>query len=140
MTIVRSRGTEQALMRATGQRDIRSIWPKYYSECHAVCFVIDSTDKERIEECWKVFGTVGPGAATAQMSGPLMSVYLRVRITEEVVTDHRVDGVPTLVLANKQDAEGAMAVEDIKQMFNQLIVGKLNVSEGAVMPISALKG
>ena len=33
-----------------------------------------------------------------------------------------------------------MAVEDIKQMFNQLIVEKLNVSEGAVMPISALKG
>ncbi|KAM0754363.1 P-loop containing nucleoside triphosphate hydrolase protein [Meredithblackwellia eburnea MCA 4105] len=97
-----------------GQRDIRSIWPKYYSECHALCFVIDSTDKERLEECWKVF--------------------------ETVVTDHRVDGVPTLVLANKQDAEGSMAVEDIKQVFNQLIVDKLNVSEGAVMPISALKG
>ncbi|KAM0786749.1 hypothetical protein ACM66B_002186 [Microbotryomycetes sp. NB124-2] len=97
-----------------GQRDIRSIWPKYYSECHAVCFVIDSTDKDRIEECWKVF--------------------------ETIVTDHRVDGVPTLVLANKQDAEGAMAVEDIKQVFNTLIVGKLNVSEGAVMPISALRG
>lgn len=60
--------------------------------------------------------------------------------TEEIVTDHRVDGVPTLVLANKQDCEGAMAVEDIKQMFNQLIVGKLNVSEGAVLPISALRG
>ncbi|KAK4057542.1 mitochondrial 5-aminolevulinate synthase [Microbotryomycetes sp. JL221] len=75
---------------------------------------IDSTDKDRIEECWKVF--------------------------ETIVTDHRVDGVPTLVLANKQDAEGAMAVEDIKQVFNTLIVGKLNVSEGAVMPISALRG
>lgn len=50
------------------------------------------------------------------------------------------DGVPTLVLANKQDCDGAMAVEDIKQMFNQLIVGKLNVSEGAVLPISALRG
>lgn len=60
--------------------------------------------------------------------------------TETIVTDHRVDGVPTLVLANKQDDSGAMAVEEIKQMFNQLIVGKLNVSEGAVMPISALKG
>lgn len=56
------------------------------------------------------------------------------------MTDHRVDGVPTLVLANKQDAEGGMAVEEIKQMFNQLIVGKLNVSEGAVMSISALRG
>jgi len=41
---------------ATGQRDIRSIWPKYYADCHAVVFVIDSTDKERIEECWAVFG------------------------------------------------------------------------------------
>ncbi|TKA51383.1 hypothetical protein B0A53_05314 [Rhodotorula sp. CCFEE 5036] len=97
-----------------GQRDIRSIWPKYYAECHAVVFVIDSTDKERIEECWAVF--------------------------EEIVTDSRVDGVPTLVLANKQDCEGAMAVEDIKQMFNKLIVGKMNVSEGGVLPISALRG
>lgn len=59
---------------------------------------------------------------------------------ETIVTDHRVDGVPTLVLANKQDCEGAMAVEDIKQMFNQHIVGKLDVSEGAVLPISALRG
>ncbi len=59
---------------------------------------------------------------------------------ETIVTDHRVDGVPTLVLANKQDDENAMAVEEIKQMFNQLIVGKLNVSEGGVMPISALRG
>lgn len=59
---------------------------------------------------------------------------------EEIVTDSRVDGVPTLVLANKQDCEGAMAVEDIKQMFNKLIVGKMNVSEGGVLPISALRG
>jgi len=56
------------------------------------------------------------------------------------VTDHRVDGVPTLVLANKQDCEGAMAVEDIKQMFNRHIVDKLDVSESAVLPISALRG
>jgi ADP-ribosylation factor related protein 1 len=33
-----------------------------------------------------------------------------------------------------------MAVEDIKQMFNQQIAEKLNVSEGNVMPISALRG
>lgn len=44
------------------------------------------------------------------------------------------------MLANKQDKEGSMKVEEIKQMFNKLIVDKLNVSEGAVMPISALKG
>ncbi|OAJ39960.1 hypothetical protein BDEG_23751 [Batrachochytrium dendrobatidis JEL423] len=33
-----------------GQRELRSIWEKYYSECHAIVFVVDSTDRVRIEE------------------------------------------------------------------------------------------
>ena len=40
-----------------GQREIRGLWEKYYLESSAVCFVIDSTAKERLEECWSVFGT-----------------------------------------------------------------------------------
>jgi hypothetical protein len=40
-----------------GQRDIRSIWPKYYDECHAVVFVIDASDQGRLSEGWEVFGT-----------------------------------------------------------------------------------
>lgn len=39
-----------------GQRDLHGIWEKYYSECHAIVFVVDSTDKERIEECKEIFG------------------------------------------------------------------------------------
>lgn len=56
------------------------------------------------------------------------------------MTDQRVEGVPTLVLANKQDVEGSVPVGEIMEMFNTLIVDKLNVSEGAVLPISALNG
>lgn len=59
---------------------------------------------------------------------------------ESIMTDQRVEGVPTLVLANKQDVEGSVPVGEIMEMFNKLIVDKLNVSEGAVLPISALKG
>jgi len=40
-----------------GQRDIRSIWPKYYDECHAVVFVLDAGDQARLSETWEVFGT-----------------------------------------------------------------------------------
>lgn len=40
-----------------GQRDIRSIWPKYYDECHAVVFVLDAVDQGRLAESWQVFGT-----------------------------------------------------------------------------------
>lgn len=39
-----------------GQRGIRSIWPKYYDDCHAVVFVIDAVDHERLSEGWEVFG------------------------------------------------------------------------------------
>lgn len=39
-----------------GQRDIRSIWPKYYDECHAVIFVLDACDQARLSEGWEVFG------------------------------------------------------------------------------------
>lgn len=59
---------------------------------------------------------------------------------ESIMTDQRVEGVPTLVLANKQDVEGSVPVGEIMEMFNTLIVDKLNVSEGAVLPISALNG
>lgn len=97
-----------------GQRDLRSLWPKYYSDCHAVCFIIDSTDKARMEETWDIF--------------------------DGLVTDSRLEGLPTLVLANKMDDEkNAYKIEEIKEIFNRH-VDRLNVSEAAVMPISALKG
>lgn len=40
-----------------GQRGIRSIWHRYYDDCHAVVFVIDAEDRERLSEGWEVFGT-----------------------------------------------------------------------------------
>lgn len=40
-----------------GQRDIRNIWVKYYDSCHAVAYVVDASDLERLAEGWEVFGT-----------------------------------------------------------------------------------
>jgi ADP-ribosylation factor related protein 1 len=40
-----------------GQRDIRTIWEKYYDECHAVAYVVDAADQARLDEGWAVFGT-----------------------------------------------------------------------------------
>jgi hypothetical protein len=39
-----------------GQRDIRLIWEKYYDACHAVAYVVDASDRERLDEGWTVFG------------------------------------------------------------------------------------
>jgi ADP-ribosylation factor related protein 1 len=39
-----------------GQKGIRSIWHRYYDDCHAVVYVIDAQDRERLSEGWEVFG------------------------------------------------------------------------------------
>ncbi|KAL0093731.1 ADP-ribosylation factor family-domain-containing protein [Phycomyces blakesleeanus] len=96
-----------------GQRDLHSIWERYYTECHAIVFVVDSTDKKRLEECKDTF--------------------------EKMITNDRVEGVPILMLANKQDLSGALRVEEIKEVFNKIAV-KLGARDSRVLPISALEG
>jgi ADP-ribosylation factor related protein 1 len=39
-----------------GQRGIRNIWHRYFDDCHAVVYVIDAEDRERLGEGWEVFG------------------------------------------------------------------------------------
>lgn len=41
-----------------GQRDLQSIWERYYSECHGIVFVVDSTDSKRLQECRDTFGNI----------------------------------------------------------------------------------
>ena len=41
-----------------GKRGIRSIWSKYYDDFHAVIYVVDAVDHERLSENWEVFGMV----------------------------------------------------------------------------------
>lgn len=70
-----------------GQTRVRSIWDKYYSEAHGLVFVLDSADVGRFEEA---------------------------RLAFDAVRDHAdLDGVPFLLLANKQDLPGALTSEDI---------------------------
>ncbi|KAB7504660.1 ADP-ribosylation factor-like protein 13B [Armadillidium nasatum] len=81
------RGCEITIYDLGGGSKIRGVWPKYFSEVHGVIFVIDSSDKDRIEECHSVL--------------------------EKLLSDKKITGKPVLVLANKQDVEGALDEIDI---------------------------
>lgn len=39
-----------------GQQELQSLWDKYYQESHAIIYVIDSHDRERMNESKAVFG------------------------------------------------------------------------------------
>lgn len=84
-----------------GQRDIRSIWPRYYDECHAVVFVVDASDQARLSETWEVFGGCGLARLT----------------TDEVLTSPRLLHLPLLLLANKQDKASSLTVSEIREAF-----------------------
>ncbi|CAK9254227.1 unnamed protein product, partial [Sphagnum jensenii] len=38
-----------------GQKDLQTLWDKYYAESHAVIYIIDSSDKERMQESREAF-------------------------------------------------------------------------------------
>ncbi|ODV76046.1 Arf family GTPase ARL3 [Cyberlindnera jadinii NRRL Y-1542] len=96
-----------------GQESLRSLWEEYYAHCHGIIFIVDSTDKGRLEECSDAF--------------------------MRIATDDSIANVPILMLANKQDLEDSLEVEDVKEIFNK-IAQHLSARDSRVLPISAITG
>ena len=96
-----------------GQTELQSLWEKYYDEAHAIIFVVDSTDRERIDAVREAL--------------------------ETVLINDKVEGLPILMLANKQDMPDALSVSDIQAIFNK-IAELLSARDSKVLPISALEG
>ena len=63
-----------------GQEELQALWDKYFAECHAIIYTVDSNDRERVEESKKSF--------------------------DAMIGNENLKGVPLLVLANKQDLPG----------------------------------
>lgn len=96
-----------------GQEDLQSLWDKYYAESHGVIYVIDSSDRERLQESKEAF--------------------------DKMVVNDSLNGVPLLVLANKQDIEGCLMVGEIKSVFNDS-ARRIGRRDCLVLPVSALQG
>ncbi|KAI5634655.1 ADP-ribosylation factor family domain-containing protein [Phthorimaea operculella] len=96
-----------------GQQELQSLWDKYYAECHAVIYIVDSSDRERISESKETF--------------------------DRMIASEHLSGVPLLVLANKQDIEDCMGVHTVKPIFNQNahLIGARDIM---LMATSALTG
>lgn len=76
-----------------GQEELQSLWDKYYAESHAVIYIIDSSDKERLEESKSAF--------------------------EKMISSEQLEGIPLLIVANKQDITDCMSVRDIRQVLRE---------------------
>ncbi|KAL2156218.1 hypothetical protein VTH82DRAFT_963 [Thermothelomyces myriococcoides] len=110
-----------------GQLSLRKLWQSYYASCHAIVFIIDSTD-------------IGDGSLEHDSSGRLEECRL---VLEDVLQNSEAEGVPLLILANKQDREDCVEVVRIKEgLVKRVFEGDKagSIRDSRVLPVSALTG
>eukprot|EP00276_Gloeochaete_wittrockiana_P010784 CAMPEP_0184648204 /NCGR_PEP_ID=MMETSP0308-20130426/5275_1 /TAXON_ID=38269 /ORGANISM="Gloeochaete witrockiana, Strain SAG 46.84" /LENGTH=179 /DNA_ID=CAMNT_0027079845 /DNA_START=163 /DNA_END=699 /DNA_ORIENTATION=- len=74
-----------------GQKGLRGIWDKYFSETHALLFVVDSAGFDRLDE------------AKATL--------------DQILMDSKLSRVPLLFFANKQDLPSAKSAHELAAFF-----------------------
>jgi signal recognition particle receptor subunit beta len=75
-----------------GQDKLRPMWRHYYADTKGLIFVVDSADVDRID--------TGPDNARNELL--------------KMLEEDALDGVPLLILANKQDIQGALSADELK--------------------------
>ncbi|KAI9750946.1 MAG: hypothetical protein M1815_001506 [Lichina confinis] len=94
-----------------GQRTLRSYWRNYYEKTDALVWVVDATDRLRIDDC------------RIELAGLLL--------------EERLTGASLLVFANKTDVEGCMTENEIRQ---GLQLDEIQTHKWNIMRCSALTG
>ena len=88
-------GVELLIWDLGGQATLRTIWPQYYAEAHAVIWMLDSTDAERFTD------------ARAEL--------------EAVMGSELLTGKPLLLFVNKQDLPTARSPEELEEYFRETV-------------------
>lgn len=96
-----------------GQDKIRPLWRHYFTGTQGLIFVVDSSDRERIEDARQ-------------------ELY-------RIAMDRSMSEVPILIFANKQDMPNAMKPQEIQQRL-ELSHGPLKQRNWIVQPSTATSG
>ncbi|KAK8050011.1 hypothetical protein PG994_011741 [Apiospora phragmitis] len=164
-----------------GQLSLRRLWQSYYASCHAIVFIIDSTDigdglllpgeDDDDDDDGGQDGGSGNGrgnndddgnsVATAGARSERRSSSSRGHghassgskhlgrldecrlVLEDVLQHSETEGVPLLILANKQDREDCVEVVKIKEgLVKKVFEGDKasSIRDSRVLPVSALTG
>ncbi|RKK68884.1 hypothetical protein BFJ69_g13196 [Fusarium oxysporum] len=94
-----------------GQKTLRSYWRNYFEKTDALIWVVDATDRLRIQDC------------RDELQGLLL--------------EERLAGASLLVFANKTDVEGCMTEEEI---LSELQLESIRTHRWHILPCSAMTG
>ncbi|EKJ78144.1 hypothetical protein NXS19_011572 [Fusarium pseudograminearum] len=94
-----------------GQKTLRSYWRNYFEKTDALIWVVDATDRLRIQDC------------RDELQGLLL--------------EERLAGASLLVFANKTDVEGCMTEAEI---LTELQLESIRTHRWNILPCSAMTG
>lgn len=117
---------------------------QYYAESHAVIYIVDSSDRDRISDSKETFGKIYIQYTMINRLYTIISnldyyIYFFTIFSDKMISSEHLKGVPLLVLANKQDIPDCMGVHTVKPIFNQNahLIGSRDIM---LMAVSALTG
>lgn len=94
-----------------GQTTIRSYWRNYFEQTDGLIWVVDSSDKMRLEDCKKEL--------------------------HSLLKQEKLVGATLLIFCNKQDIEGALSVNEIKEFLD---LENMVTRHWGIIPCSAKTG
>lgn len=128
-----------------GQHSLRKLWQSYYKSCHAIIFVIDSSDVGDGDSSYLAGRKNGADISSEEALGTAHLGRLEEckLVLESVLASIDTTGVPILILANKQDREDCVETVRIKEgLVRPVFEGEKGggIRDSRVLPISALTG
>lgn len=96
-----------------GQKELQLLWDKYFLEAHAIIWVVDSSDKQRLSESVDAF--------------------------KVIIKNELLNGLPLLFVINKQDISNSMKADEALLAF-QTSLDLIGDRRFLSIPTSALRG
>nr|KAG5714937.1 hypothetical protein BaRGS_000425 [Batillaria attramentaria] len=109
----KAKGVTFSIWDVGGKDNMRPLWKSYLRSADGVIFVVDSADRERLEEA-------------------------RIELLRLVKGQNNPGCLPTLILANKQDLPDSMSPEEVAK---EMSVQELSVTQQCeLLPVCAVTG
>lgn len=108
----------------SGQLKLRKLWTRYFDNCHAIIYILDSSVDEK----------------DGNISTKLEEVVAVFKNDLLGMLNSNNKNIPILILANKQDKSDVVDIVDLKLAFNKELQRTDNDFDSRILPISAITG
>ncbi|OQE23609.1 hypothetical protein PENSTE_c008G03240 [Penicillium steckii] len=114
-----------------GQRTLRSYWKNYFEKTDTLVWVVDATDRLRVEDCREELA----GLLLEEVCRFPMTIYIVILRAKSILK--RLMGASLLVFLNKTDVEHCMTEEEVRE---RLGLDLIKTHKWTILPCSAMTG